>query len=305
CILLAALLAGLRISTIQLEKNNQQKNKKPNESYGAEIEGWIDEQSSTLDSNKIAFENMKEVDSDYIIKYLTESAAKYECVSDIYLGMEDKTFYDGIGWVPEPGYDCTKRGWYIDAIEKGEKVCGSPYFDVITDKMVVSISIPIDLKGKTGVLSMDLNLQQLFDTLEQLLDEKSNAYLFIVDADNNIVVHKNEEFMPKEDASTNVKDILNGAYVKGIEGGEIIEDYDGVKKHLEVADIEINGWKAVLVTPQSEYIKGVQALTTAFVIIIIIGVFIIVFITAIVSGQIAKPINQMVKVINKTKEYKL
>ncbi|RDU23482.1 methyl-accepting chemotaxis protein [Anaerosacchariphilus polymeriproducens] len=304
-ILLAALLAGLTISTLQLEENNQQKNKKTIESYGSEIEGWIMEQSAMLDSSKIVFKNMKQIDMEFLNTYLTESTAKYESVTDVYLGLEDRTFIDGSGWVPDADYNCTERGWYTTAMEKGEKAYGNPYLDMATNKMVVSISIPIEIQGKSGVLGMDLNLQLMIDSLEKMLGEKNSSYLFIVDSENNIIAHKNDEYMPKEETSTNINDILNGAYVKGIENGENIVDFDGVEKHLEFVDIKVNGWKAVLVTPRSEYVKGLLSLTTAFVIILIIAILIIILITSIISGQIAKPINQMVKVINKTKEYKL
>lgn len=304
-ILLAALVAAGRISTSQLTEKNQQKNQKTVESYATKIEGWILEQSAMLDSSKIALENMEQWDSDYILTYLTDCTAQYESITDVYLGMEDKTFLDGSGWVPEADYVCTERGWYKDTIAKSGKVYGSPYFDLATKQMVVSISIPVQINGKTGVLSMDLNLQKLFEMLDETLGKNDSSYLFIIDANNNIIAHKNNKYMPTEEASTSVSSILNGAYVKAMENGETFKDYDGVSKHLEVEDIKASGWKAVLVTPQSEYIQGIQELQTVFFVILVVGVVCIAIITIIISGKITKPINEMVKVINRTKEYKL
>lgn len=304
-ILLAALLAGLAISSMRLEENNRQKNKKTVESYSSEIEGWLLEQSALLDSSKILFKNMKQMDMDFLNTYLMESTEQYESVTDVYLGLEDRTFIDGAGWVPESDYDCRERGWYTTAMEKGGKAFGDPYLDMATNKMVVSISIPIEIQGKTGVLGMDLNLQLMIDSFGQMLGENNSSYLFVVDSENNIIAHKNEEYMPKDETTTNISDILNGEYVKAVDNGKNIVDYDGVKKHFEFSEIKTNGWKAVLVTPQSEYVKGLLSLSTIFVLILIISIVIIVLITAMISGQIAKPINQMVKVINKTKEYKL
>lgn len=84
----------------------------------------------------MTIENMDVSNTKAVENYLQTATKEYVDTSDIYMGFEDKTFIDGSGWIPDPGYDCTQRSWYLDAIKADQTIVGEPYFDLVTDSMV-------------------------------------------------------------------------------------------------------------------------------------------------------------------------
>ena len=73
----------------------------------------------------------------------------------------------------------------------------NPYFDLTTESMCVAISKPIVRDNKTiGVVSLDVNLKVLAETINESKNDK-DIYGFVLDSKNNIIVHPNEEYMPK------------------------------------------------------------------------------------------------------------
>lgn len=64
--------------------------------------------------------------------------------------------------------------------------------------MIITIAKPIKKDGKSiGVLAIDITLDYIKNSVEQATPvEKS--YGFLLDKDNNFIVHRNREFQPKD-----------------------------------------------------------------------------------------------------------
>ena len=47
-------------------------------------------------------------------------------VIDVYIGLSDRSFYDGGGWVPDADYDPTTRVWYENGFKENNIIYGVP-----------------------------------------------------------------------------------------------------------------------------------------------------------------------------------
>jgi methyl-accepting chemotaxis protein len=298
------------IAYSSLEKNQREKYHVEAAKYESDITGWFSRNVQIVDTIKTTIESMPELNEQQLENYLVAATSKYEDTSDIYIGYTDKKFIDGSGWEPDSDYDCTQRAWYTNAIEMNGTSIGSPSFDLTTKSMVVTISTPIEKNGSVvGVLSMDLSLQVLLDSLNEISKNDDNVYLFLVDKDNNIIVHPNKDYLPTEEKFTNINDILDGAYTKqevdSKENYPTLNDYDGKSKFLILSSIDMVDWKLGLIIPDQVFREVLRELVNVAILIIVISLLIIMVVAVLASDAIAKPIVTLTEIINRTKDFEL
>ena len=90
-----------------------------------------------------------------ILKALEPGMAAYpDVVIDCYIGLSDKSFYDGGGWVPDADYDPTTRAWYTDGVANDKIFLGAPSVDLTTGQMVVCGSRSISLSDNIPLISL-------------------------------------------------------------------------------------------------------------------------------------------------------
>jgi methyl-accepting chemotaxis protein len=292
-------------SEIQYKYSNQI------EAYSAKIDGYLKVHGNTINTIDNYLETMPEWNNEKVLTYLTDEMKKNKVTSDIYVGLMDKTFLDGSGWIPKPDFDCTTRSWFKNAINKKELSYGNPYFDLTTQSMCVAISKPIVRDNKTiGVVSLDVNLKVLAETINGYKDNK-DIYGFVVDSDNNIIVHPNEEFMPKDEKVTNIQSVIGNDFSNTTQIGSSVystdklKDYDNTNRFFMFTTIPSTGWKVGMAIPASVYNYPISILIITFVIIIIIASVINYFIGHVLGVKIAKPIAILTTTINDIKNLKL
>ncbi|WP_406542641.1 cache domain-containing protein [Clostridium ljungdahlii] len=123
------------------------------------------------------------------LSYLQEKLKDNKSATDIYIGAADKSNIDAGGWVPPAGYDCTQRDWYKKAVEKKGIIYSSPYLDMDIKKMVITIARPIFQNGNiVGVLACDINLETITNIIQKA-KVINNSYGFLIDNDNNFIIH--------------------------------------------------------------------------------------------------------------------
>ena len=270
-----------------------------------EINGWISIQGQIVNEIVDSIVNQKDMDKEQILNYLIQKTKSNPYTTDVYLGFTDKSFLDGSGWTPPADYDCTSRGWYKNAKDKGGLVYGTPSLDLTTNQMVMVISKPIKINGELiGVVGMDVNL----DTINKLLQGSvsiKDSYAFLLDDQDDILIHLNPEFMPKEDEFSNLNDVLNitGAEIRdSMDKSNLLtlhKDYDGSNRYFAVSNVEANGWKFGIAVSEAEYNKPVNLLISSLVGYSIIAVLIVLVISLFIGSGIAKPMISLSKAIIK------
>ncbi len=269
-----------------------------------EIDGWLSNQGQIITEIADSITNQKELDKQQLLAYLTQKTQMNEYTSDVYMGFEDKSFLDGSGWQAPADYDCTARGWYISAAKKGGLVYGEPYFDLATEQMVMSISKPVIRDGKQiGVVSMDLILKKLNEILQEsvLID---NSYAFLLNGKDNIIMHNDQDLMPKEDKLYNLQELL------GITGEEIatsnqsqqlvrLKDYDGYFRHFALVQVGSTGWKFCIAIDDAAYTKPLRNLMNALILCSLAAIGLSVGVSYFVGYLITKPVIALTAVIKK------
>ncbi len=98
----------------------------------------------------------------------------------IYLGLDDGTWLDPSGWVPDEDYVITERDWYKKGITSNTMVWGDPYLDDSTGGMVVSMSRKVTLPdGRTGVAAVDVDLSGITANISKLSPMGSGICMLI------------------------------------------------------------------------------------------------------------------------------
>lgn len=304
--LVGALGIAANLSYQDLETSNNKTNKQITNLYSSKIQGWIESKSAIVNTVKHYMENKTGVDEKTAHAFIRKIKEENSSITDLYIGYSDHTFFKGADSAIPEGYDCVERGWFKSAMEKGELIYQSPYLDSFTKEMVITIAVPFEKNGKNiGVIGMDLNLKSLFETISKLIDTSDGSYVFILDENGNFILHPNDAFLATEEKTYHYRQVLDGAYERGIKSFAAVTDYDGESKYLSSTKVETNGWTVVLVTPSSVYMQQTKELLVTFGYLIIAVGVIIAIISIIVGGNIAKPIIRMAKVIEKTKDYQL
>ncbi len=101
-------------------------------------------------------------------------------------------YLDASGWAPDADYDPTLRPWYVAAKENAGRVTlVSPFLNLQTGDMMMSISKL--LSDGESVLSMDIYMDSLQKTVDDLAQEEGVRAAFIMDGEGRMVVHSERD----------------------------------------------------------------------------------------------------------------
>ncbi|OOM79375.1 methyl-accepting chemotaxis protein [Clostridium sp. BL-8] len=311
--LLIAMCISCFISSKMIYKETEYKYSNQIEAYSAKIDGYLKVHGNTIDTIDNYLQTMPDFDNEKILSYLTNEFKNNKSTTDIYVGLMDKTFLDGSSWVPAADFDCTKRSWFTGAINKNDLCYGDPYYDLTTNTMAVAVSKPIVRENKVvGVVSMDIDLKVLAETINETRNN-GGIYGFALDGKDNIVVHPNEDYMPKEDKSTSIEDILGSAFSNaaqiessdGVYSTSKIKDYDSTDRFIMFTTIPSSGWKVGLAIPSQIYNSSVEILIGTFIAIIVVASIATYILGHMLSLKIANPISTLTAIIDEVKNLKL
>ncbi len=304
--MLVAILCILTVAKNRIADMNDAQYSLAAEYYATKVSEWLEGNSAVIDTINVYMDGQEQIDKQRLWDFLQALTEANENTTDIYVAFSDGEYYDGAGWVPEEGWSCLERPWYLGAIESDEKVCSDPFLDAITGNMVVPVGRKFTLKdGSTGVISMDLQLPVLFSMLDEAVDTSDGSYAFLVNNSGSILMHQNDEFISTETETHKMKDVMDGAYVNAISTGEKMTDYDGEEKYLHARAVGTSGWNIVVVTPAAVYDQVVVQLLKFAVLVMAVSAVIAAFVVAVFSGTLSKPILAMQKEVAELRELKI
>ena len=182
------------------------------------------------------------------------------------------------------------QDWFKSALNKSDNVMFSlPHVQNIFNgkhDWVVSLSRVIYFqKGNQrvrGVLLVDMN----YSTIGQLCQNISigkRGYIYIVDSDNNIIYHPEQQLINIGLKTENREDYL----------GSYLEDSEEGKQLITIKTVNYTNWKVVAVAYMSE-ISDFKKTSTNFIgWILFVSIIIIIFIFGFISAKISHPIKQL------------
>ncbi|MBP3335470.1 MAG: hypothetical protein J6L61_04945 [Ruminiclostridium sp.] len=198
----------------------------------SDMTAWFDKQCFMMDNIAQAVDSGK-YDSDNFDKaydFLVDMQSVSDEVYVFYIGKSDKSSVFSDGWdAAAENYDPTDRDWYTKAVEAKKAVVSDPYIDVKTKELVITVSKPIfHDNGNVSVVAADIFVTSVIDIAKS--DISGSYYPILVDAAGDIVVHRNDAYLPYVDDEENEHytkaSDTNFAAIAGSENGKIYTGTD-------------------------------------------------------------------------------
>lgn len=218
------------------------------------VDIWMNQQKKILTAtvNSLRLDDIAENSHTYLPLHMAMKAGHF---SDVYVGNEEfGTLVDGAGWEPPPWYDPRWRPWYKHAVAQGEMSFTTPYIDLVTYSLVIALVQPLEMNGQlVGVIGADTVL----DTLENNIFKQRatpNSFSFIVEDQGTILIHKNRDYVMKENIF-NTEKALQQELLQ-FEGDEAQSvrfiSYDGLDSILSFKKISDSNWFLCVISPYEE-----------------------------------------------------
>lgn len=275
---------------------------------GKEMDQWLSIQKNSLKEMAATLVYINDFEFDNVHEYL-KGQGEANVGNTYYVGFPNGAAIFGIDWRPPDDFDCTERDWYKDALSTDDVTVSSPYIDFRTGDVTITISKAIKKDGKiTGVLGSDIFVNHLIEVVSSL-ELGENSYGFLIDGDENIITHKNEEYNPdSEKGYINIGEILNGNLKDVVRNEEKaadniqIKDYDGEERFFFVEDMNETNWKVGVAISSDEVLKSFKESMYMTLLATIIIITISIVISVIIGNSISKPIIESVKLAGRIED---
>ncbi|KXL53227.1 methyl-accepting chemotaxis protein PctB [Anaerotignum neopropionicum] len=188
------------------------------------------------------------------------------------------------GYVSELGgnWVITQRPWFINMKEKMGLSISEPYIDVSTQKLVITIAIPIYSSGEmVGAFGIDMSLDQITAIMSSLRLGDTGYFCFVTDK-NTILYHPTTDFVLKNIDEVSVSDDAK-ALVKNISTDVVQYETGGNAMCGFNTTVGNTGWKVVSSIPRSEVDSPFIQLRTILLLtmlVILIAICVIIYFAA-------------------------
>lgn len=259
------------------------------ENTGELIDEWLVRQAYIVGTMKSGLETMNRDDMESVMDYLEANLSQNPDALMYYCCFG----YDG-GVFPADhstlDLDPSTRGWWKDAVGKGSLIYTEPYTDFATGQMIVSIAEPFTMDGEQAVVLADITIDSLIEMVQGMGADES-VQTFLLAADNSVITHENEEYLPKEEGNTILSEVLSIDLDR--EDVSTFQDYDGVSKYFVVREVQTTGWQIGITQPVSVINREVRnsIMFPLVVDILLLALFIILL--NIVVNRLLKPMAEM------------
>ena len=186
-------------------------------------------------------------------------------------------YYDGAGWVPDEGYEPTKRPWYKNSVvNRGEITVIDPYLDMHTGSIVLTLAKCMN-DGKT-VVALDITMDGIQELIEKTTAEAGNTVDMLLSSQGTVVAHS--------DKAERGKNYLDGSGGLGNSIAEKLysdpescfELVSGYRHYIVYAEALRNGWFSVSVAASEEAYRPLNVMMLASAVSIILTVMILIMV---------------------------
>ena len=198
------------------------------------------------------------------------------------------------------------RDWFKTAFGGGKFVM-DPYISRATDKMIITLSIPIygDNGNITGVLAIATTAEWLSDQIKDITVGKT-GYCYILNAQGTVIAHRDESIVQnfgnsQQRAQKESQFQSLAAFEKRALQHSAAEadsySYNGISNVASHAPIKAVNWTVIIKAPEREFMGTVNTLQTSMIVIGIMILLIALVIVFFVARAIIKPINVAVSAL--------
>ncbi|MFQ2223270.1 methyl-accepting chemotaxis protein [Aeromonas enteropelogenes] len=228
------------------------------ESSAANVKGisrWLDARVNMVSSTKEAFAK-----EDEPISHLAQSmnAGGFDLV---YVGTTDGRMIQSKPTDLPAGYDPRKRPWYQDATTAGKMTITSPYADITTGQLIITIAEPFQRGNTQGVIAGDVSISGLVSDI--LAVNTEGTYAVLIDSNGTIIAHPDTSLTLKP--ATELSPELTAAGVNRIANDGTISEMD-ISGKLSVFDLNLipnTNWYYGIVVDDAVAYQSVRRMVTS------------------------------------------
>jgi methyl-accepting chemotaxis protein len=299
CVILFAVVATMSVTVYLSFKSTLDNSLKSNAETTIsllknEMLAWFGPLSGEIEAASHAASSLK-YDPGRMVPFLSGMVKANPDISDMYwagkkLFKEGGFFIDGTGWIPPKDYDQGTRDWFAGAQKAAGIYITDPYIDMITNKVVVSITKKVTYADGTvdGAVGMDLFITRVGELVAaKKLSANGKTYL----------INKDGLFITNEKVESILKDSLfDRPGLAGIRA-EVLGKPSSIgfiaDKGLYYTSITYPGTSWILVSygPNSDIYNGLYAFLL-FIVLLALGCLLAsAFLVSIVARSISKPVS--------------
>lgn len=309
CMICIGLTAGISYGIASsIMMNSSLKNQAvTSERAAQEIETWMLVKGEFLNTVKAQIEISGELDYQGLREHLKRLLEDYnadDCIYDIYFTYPDSRMAAGSGYESDGTVDFTTRTWYMEAMEQDAQVYSTPYLDVDSGRIVITISTKVIVNGEVaGVLAEDIFADKMIEITNDV-EVPENSYAMLTDSQNGVVVHPNEEYGYVDDEPVNLTELPGNPYAwlsetMGMDkSAGWIEDYDGVTRQFISEQIPSCGWYIHLAVDKKVINQNVMTMLKGFLISAIISLAVAIAIITLIVNRMVRPIKVLAAAVD-------
>lgn len=188
-------------------------------------------------------------------------------------------------------FDLAQRPWYKQTIQNSRATVSSPYVDVVTKKMVVSLSIPLFKDNlKVGAVAIDIMLDDIYKIMTNYKIGES-GYALLLRKDGSIIYHPN---FPNnaELSNANISNLIEKSAAKILAGGTgLIEyNYNNEDKYLAYVPIDNSDLIVATIIPRSQVFAPLKSFIATNIFVLILVLLLIATLLTYLENIITKPL---------------
>jgi len=269
--------------------------------FSNQIDSWLVQEIQKIDDivDAIAYEKYDTDNRDGLYDYILDRATAMPEMYALYVGCSDNFSAFSDGWVPDADYIITDRDWYKDAAATDKAIVTEPYVDATTKKIVITVAKAVrDSSGTvTSVVAADMFLDEI-QSIVAGFSFTENGYPALVAASGNIIIHRNEAFLPTVDSSENEITVKYDTTFSNVNGENTNDgiltynmvDYDSIDKLVVSKTVDSAGWTLYYTVNNADIYRDVSLIILIFCIMIPVVIVVAAVITMIVIKRCFKPL---------------
>lgn len=311
CIVCIGLTAGIsyeRASSIMLESSMENESL-ASQKAAQEIENWMQVKGEFLNMVRADIQIDGDVDYDRLcgrMKSLIEDYNEDDSIYDIYFTYPDSRMAAGSGYESDGTVDFTTRSWYIAAMEQEGVAYSTPYLDVDSGRIVITVSAKVLINGEVaGVLAEDIFADKLVEITNEV-EMPQNSYAMLTDSSDGVVVHPNEAYGYVDDEPVALTELEGNPYerVSNVihsqeqEGVVWVKDYDGVTRGFVVSAIPSCNWNISLAVDRKVINEDIKAMLYGFFVSGVISLAAAVIVITFVVNRMIRPVKALATAVD-------
>lgn len=257
------------------------------------VENWVNDMATVTEDMASTLTANGDLSKDTVRAVVDRVALNHPEFYFVYFSdkLGNMTMARGVDFAQ--GVDPRERGWYKKAEAAGHTVVLDPYASATRpDVMMVTVATPVYWGTMmVGVVAVDANIESVQQFMGTINFEEG-SYGFLLDSQNNIIVHPNADYNPTAEKITAAVDVMPELekVLSSSKKDEHVtnKDYTGTSMVYSATTIENSNWTIAVAYPESNFLAHVDRG-------IRISLLVAVFCIALALGDITVTIRKVLK----------